>query len=207
MTKYIRKHIRWMAALGCLLAGPAWADGLAQLRQFLGGTQSVSAAFQQTVQGKQRKQVSGGLFELQRPGRFRWEYRSPYPQLIVSDAQKVWVYDPDLDQVTERQLDKALGDTPAALLAGSNELEKGFSLKAAPAKDGAEWVVATPKSTETTFQRIELGLKDNLLQRMMLLDQFGQTTVIEFTNVVRNPKLDAGRFRFTPPAGADVIRE
>ncbi|WP_018149949.1 outer membrane lipoprotein chaperone LolA [Leeia oryzae] len=191
----------------CAISQPVIADGLSQLKSFLGNTQTVSASFSQLVQGKQKKQSSTGSLELLRPGKFRWEYVKPYQQLIVSDAKKVWVYDSDLEQVTERNLGKALGDTPAALLAGSNELEKGFVLKNAGTKDGLDWVSATPKQKEGSFEQITLGLEGNLLKRMILQDQFGQVTTIDFSNIQKNIKLDPVRFNFVPPDGIDIIKD
>lgn len=201
------KLLSRLALILPLLSGVAFADGMSQLKAFLDGGQSASAVFTQTVVGKQKRQQSSGTFELQRPGKFRWEYLKPFPQLIVSDAKKVWVYDPDLEQVTERNLTRAIGDTPAALLAGSNELEKGFSLKPAASHDGLEWVTATPKDSESTFKQIELGFADSQLKRMVMQDQFGQTTTVDFSQIQRNPKLDPKRFEFTPPKGADIIKD
>jgi len=112
-----------------------------------------------------------------------------------------------LNQVTVRALDKALGSSPAALLAGNKEIEKTFVLKNEGVQDGLEWVSATPKNTESGFERVLLGFKEKLLQEMELHDNFGHITVIEFSKLERNPKLEAQSFRFTPPAGADVVGE
>ncbi|MCB6185235.1 outer membrane lipoprotein chaperone LolA [Leeia sp. TBRC 13508] len=198
---------RAIVLLAAAMATSVHADAIGQLKSFLGNTQTVSSTFSQVVQGKKKTNTSTGTFELQRPGKFRWEYLKPYQQLIVSDGKKVWVYDADLEQVTERKLDQALGDTPAALLSGSNELEKGFSLKNLSDKDGLSWVEALPKQKEGTFEKIELGLQDNLLKRMILKDQFGQTTTLDFANIVKNPKIELKRFSFTPPAGTDIIKD
>ena len=190
------------------LAVPAAdASGLDQLRAFLEGTQSAQGSFRQNVVNKDRRttQTTSGTFAFQRPGKFRWTYEKPFDQLIVGDGEKVWVFDRDLNQVIVRKLDAALGATPAALLAGDNALEKNFTLVAGGEADGVEYVNATPKSAESQFTRIRLGLVDNLPRRMELTDAFGQSTELTFSDVRRNPKLAADAFQFTPPKGADVV--
>ena len=124
----------------------------------------------------------------------------------MGDGKTVWLYDPDLAQVTQRNMGKALGDTPAALLAGSNTLEQGFALKNAGERDGLTWVLATPKK-ESSFEKVELGLNGAALQRMVLTDAFGQVTSIRFSQIQANTPLAASRFQFTPPAGVDVLTE
>jgi outer membrane lipoprotein carrier protein len=185
----------------------AEASGLAQLRAFLDGTRTSKGAFTQTVVNAQRRAgpPTSGTFAFARPGKFRWTYDKPFDQLIVGDGTSVWVYDKDLNQVIVRKLDAALGSTPAALLAGDNALDKNFDLVEGAAGDGLEYVDATPKSAETQFKRIRLGFRDNLPQAMTLVDAFGQTTELRFSGVERNPALAGDLFRFTPPAGADVI--
>ena len=169
----------------------------------------MRALFHQTVvdsKGRKVQEVDGSM-QLQRPGKFHWDYYKPYLQLIVGDGEKVWLYDPELNQVTVRALDKALGSSPAALLAGNKEIEKTFVLKNEGLQDGLEWVSATPKNTENGFERVLLGFKESQLQEMELHDNFGHITVIEFSKLERNPKLAAQDFRFATPAGADVVGE
>jgi outer membrane lipoprotein carrier protein len=144
---------------------------------------------------------------LLRPGRFRWTYAKPVDQLIVGDGQRVWIYDRDLNQVTVRRLSKALGSTPAALLAGSSDVEKAFDLSEAGQRDGLEWLEAKPKDREAGFERIRMGFDTAGVRAMELTDNFGQTTLLRFTNLLRNPKVDAADFRFEPPKGADVLGE
>jgi len=185
------------------------ADGIERLKAFFQSTTSMRALFHQTVvdsKGRKVQEVDGSM-QLQRPGKFHWDYYKPYLQLIVGDGEKVWLYDPELNQVTVRALDKALGSSPAALLAGNKEIEKTFVLKNEGLQDGLEWVSATPKNTENGFERVLLGFKDASLQEMELHDNFGHITVIEFSKLERNPKLAAQDFRFAPPAGADVVGE
>ena len=186
---------------------PAQADSRARLDSFVEGTKGLKAQFSQTVtDAKSRKtqEASGTLF-LSRPGKFRWVYTKPYAQLIVGDGRKLWIYDEDLDQVTVRKLDQAIGESPAALLAGSNDIEKLFNLKDAGDRDGLEWLEATPKGKEGSFERVRMGFRGNDLAAMELQDNFGQTTLLRFSGLERNPAMGSSLFRFTPPKGADVI--
>jgi outer membrane lipoprotein carrier protein len=187
--------------------GAVQADSKASLEAFVASTKRLKANFTQTVfdrAGRKTQEASGDLF-FARPGKFRWVYQKPYAQLIVGDGQKVWIHDEDLEQVTVRKLDQALGDSPAALLAGDNNIDKLFNLKDAGEKEGLEWLEATPKNKEGSFEQVRLGFKDNDLRMMELKDNFGQTTQLRFSNLQRNPSLGASLFRFTPPKGADVI--
>ena len=189
------------------------AGGLESMRDFLARTQTLKANFTQTIAGRgaRKPQVSSGTVLLSRPGRFRWEVSKPFQQLLVGDGSKVWLYDPDLKQVTVRKLSEALGGTPAALLAGevgnASAIEKNFLVSEAAAKDGLLWVEARPKAKDGSFDRVRLGFKGDTLQAMEMHDQFGQVTTVEFSAVERNPVLAASQFRFTPPAGVDVVGE
>lgn len=183
------------------------ADGVEQLRQFVSSTRSAEGAFEQTVVAKsgRRPQQAAGSFAYARPGRFHWEYDQPYRQVLVGDGTRLWTWDPDLNQVTVREIGEALGATPAAILFGSGELEEGFELADGGTDNGLSWVEARPKKTESGFESLRIGLQDGQLRQMEMRDNFGQTTFIRFTRLQPNPQLDAARFRFTPPAGADVI--
>ena len=196
-----------LGVVACACASLALASGLDQLHAFLSGTQSAQGAFRQIVANKDRRttQTTSGTFAFQRPGKFRWTYDKPFDQLIVGDGEKVYVYDRDLNQVIVRKLDAALGATPAALLAGDNALEKNFTLVAGGESDGLQYVDATPKVSESQFTRIRLGFANDLPRRMELVDAFGQTTELVFSDMQRNPRLAADTFRFTPPKGADVV--
>ena len=200
-----------MALLVALMlpAGGAIASGLDALRSFIAATATAQGEFVQKVYDRQHKvtQESSGTLAFSRPGRFRWTYAKPYAQLIVGDGAKVWIYDEDLKQVTVRRLDRALGSTPAALLAGSNEIERAFTLSDQGEKDGLEWVEARPREKESNFETIRMGFGFSGLETMELADSFGQTTVLKFTALRRNPKLNASLFKFVPPKGADVIGE
>ena len=202
--------MRIVAILVFLLASaPARAASIETLKTLLQQTTSGKARFAQIVVDKNLKELqkATGTMQFVRPGRFRWQYDKPYEQLIVGDGAKLWIYDKDLNQVTVRKMDKALGGSPAALLAGSNEIEKVYDLTNLGAQEGLDWLEAVPKSKENTFERIRLGFGPSGLEAMELRDQFGQTTVIKFAGVERNPKIAPDVFRFTPPKGADVITD
>jgi outer membrane lipoprotein carrier protein len=191
------------------LSGPAWSSGLERLKSFMQDTQAGQAQFTQTnlgVKASSGAQNSSGTFQFSRPGKFRWEYQKPYPQTIVGDGRTLWIWDPDLRQVTRKKLNESLGSTPAAILAGDNALEKGFHLEEAGASEGLEWVMATPKTTESGFERIRLGFDASSLSRMELQDSFGHIIIIRFTQFNKAPHFASDAFRFTPPPGADVIQ-
>ncbi len=198
------------ALLAVLLAPAlALASGVERFQSYLRTTQTARADFEQQVFDRENKlvQQSRGSFAFLRPGRFRWSYAQPYAQLIVGDGARVWIYDEDLNQVTVRPMARALGSTPAALLAGAADVERAFELADAGRRDGLEWLEAKPREREAGFERIRLGMGTAGVQAMELSDHFGQTTVLRFSNIVRNPRLDASAFRFVPPKGADVLGE
>src|SRR5688500_13438981 len=185
------------------------AAALDRFKAFASGTQAARADFEQTVRDRGGKtlQQAKGRFVFQRPGKFRWVYDKPVDQVIVGDGERVWIHDRDLNQVTVRKLSRALGSTPAALLAGSADVEKAFELSDAGSRDGLEWLEAKPKEREAGFERVRMGFDAEGLRAMELLDHFGQTTQLRFSNLVRNPKVDRSEFRFEPPKGADVLGE
>lgn len=193
----------------CLLPVAVEASGIDKLKAFVQNTRSAKAQFNQKVLDRNSRltQQGNGVMEFSRPGRFRWTYEKPYPQLIVGDGAKVWMYDADLNQVTVRKLDEALGSTPAALLAGDNAIEKNFHLKDLGRQAGLDWLEATPKAKESGFESVRMGFGETTLEVMELRDHFGQTTAIRFSSLERNPKLAPELFKFTPPKGADVIGE
>lgn len=200
---------RFLLVLLCLLPVLASAAATDALKVFLTQTQTVKARFAQMVLDKNGKQLqqAQGVMQFSRPGKFRWDYQKPYEQVIVGDGSRLWIFDKDLNQVTVRKLDRALGSSPAALLAGSNDLERDFKLSNLGMDKGLDWLEALPKSRETVFERVRMGFGKSGLEAMELRDQFGQTTVITFADVERNPRIAADVFRFTPPQGADVISE
>jgi outer membrane lipoprotein carrier protein len=187
----------------------AHAAAVERFKSFVRSTQSARADFEQKVHDRNGKltQESKGSFVFQRPGRFRWTYAKPVDQVIVGDGERVWIHDRDLNQVTVRKLSRALGSTPAALLAGSADIEKAFELADAGAKDGLEWLEAKPREREAGFERVRMGFDAEGLRAMELVDHFGQTTMLRFSNLRRNPKVDKSAFRFEPPKGTDVLGE
>ncbi|MCX7137058.1 MAG: outer membrane lipoprotein chaperone LolA [Proteobacteria bacterium] len=198
-----------LALMFMLTCVTARAASIEMLKGLLQQTTSGKARFAQIVVDKNLKELqrATGTMQFVRPGRFRWEYDKPYEQTIVGDGARLWIYDKDLNQVTVRKLDKALGGSPAALLAGSNEIEKVYTLTNLGPQEGLDWLEAVPKSKDNTFERIRLGFSQTGLEAMELRDQFAQTTVIKFAGVERNPKIAPEVFRFTPPKGADVITD
>ncbi len=201
--------LRLSAAIACLVVAlPARAGGLEQLQRFLESTTAARGAFSQTVISRagRKPQQSAGIFALQRPGKFRWSYELPYPQLLVSDGKQFWSYDPELKQAVKKPVGQALGGSPAALLAGG-DLQRHFTLRDDGEADGLHYAEATPRQAEASFTRIRIGLRDALPVVMEIEDSFGQTTQLRFTRFERNPALDPGLFRFVLPAGADVVGE
>ncbi|MFZ4289761.1 outer membrane lipoprotein chaperone LolA [Variovorax sp. HJSM1_2] len=201
-----------------LIAGTvqlASADGLKSLEDFMKGTQSGRADFSQVVTSPPkdgqvaRSKTSSGQFEFQRPNKFRFVYKKPFEQTIVADGKTLWLYDADLNQVTQRAQDKVLGSTPAALLASTPDLQAlraDFNLVAAPDADGLQWVQATPKAKDTQVQNVRVGFEGSRLAVLDILDGFGQRSVITFRQFESNPKLAAEVFQFKAPAGADVLK-
>lgn len=194
----------------------SWADGLKSLESFMKGTQAARAEFTQVVttpakDGQAaRQKTSSGSFEFQRPGRFRFVYKKPFEQTIVADGTSLWLYDVDLNQVTQRPQAQALGSTPAALLASAPDLQAlraDFTLESAPAQDGLEWVQATPKTKDGQLQNVRVGFREGQLAVLEILDGFGQRSSIRFANLQANPQLPASTFQFKPPAGADVLKQ
>jgi outer membrane lipoprotein carrier protein len=185
------------------------ADGVSSLRDFFNNTTTMRAQFSQMVNDKQGRKIQevDGIMQLQRPNKFRWDYKKPYEQQIVSDGKQVFLYDTELQQVTIRELSKTLVSSPAALLAGGDAVEKSFTLKNATRKDGLTWVLALPKDKESGFDRVLLGFKADKLRKMELYDSFNHITHITFNDVERNLTLQDATFLFTPPKGVDVVGE
>lgn len=204
-----RIFLLFLAMLPAFFSGPALGASVESLKSMLEQTSTARARFAQMVLDKNLKQLqqATGTMQFARPGKFRWEYDKPQEQVIVGDGKQVWLYDKDLNQVTVRRFDRALGSSPAALLAGSNEIEKNYSFTAIGNQEGLDWLEAVPKAKDTSFEKIRLGFGKSGLEAMELRDQFGQVTVIKFSTIERNIKLPPEAFRFTPPKGADVISE
>ncbi len=191
-----------------LCAAVAHAGGIDKLKQFVAATHSAQADFSQVLldpNGKKMQSASGTM-QFVRPGKFRWVYQKPYEQIIVGDGAKFWLYDLDLNQVTVKRLDAALGSSPAALLSGNNEIERGFTLKESGSQDGLDWLQAVPKAQDSSFDRILMAFNEQAeLVIMELHDSFGNKTVLRFSALKRNPSLSPQLFKFVPPKGVDVM--
>jgi len=205
--------------VGGLLAlgmGGVWAGGMESLEAFVKSVKSGRAEFTQTVTSPpkdgqtSRAKVSTGTFEFQRPGKFRFDYKKPFVQTIVADGETLWLYDADLNQVTQRKQAQALGSTPAALIAAAPDLralQADFTLDAAPERDGLQWVKASPKNKDGQLQNVQIGFQGEALASLEILDSFGQRSVLKFSNVQVNPALPGSTFVFKTPVGADVVRQ
>ncbi len=193
-----------------LLAGNAVAAASDKLRNFISASQSGQANFTQVVQDKKGKKIqsASGTMQFVRPGKFRWVYQKPYEQIIVGDGAKFWLYDVDLNQVTVKKLDAALGSSPAALLSGNNEIERAFLLRDSGSRDGLDWLDATAKAPDTGFEKISMAFNaQGELVVMELRDAFGLKTELRFSKMQINPQLPTHLFKFVPPKGADVLGE
>lgn len=177
------------------------------VERFVADVESMSGRFEQQLVSADDEvtETSSGLFEILRPGRFRWEYEQPYAQLLVADGTNVWNYDVDLEQVTVKPQAEALGSTPAALLGGTEGVLDGFEIAGSFEDRGTVWVRLEPKSSDTSFETVELGFTDGVLTRMILSDELEQTTLVALHDVRVNADIDPSRFRFSPPAGVDLV--
>ena len=192
-----------------LLSFPVFASGLDDFLAFNSSSKTASGRFEQQVFDRGGKVVekASGTFAFQRPGKFRWVYDKPHKQLLVGDGAKLWIHDPDLNQVTVKKIGAAISSTPAALLAGKDDITTLFTLRDAGTADGLSWVEATPKAQDTGFERVRLGLQGRTLAAMELHDQLGGRTLLRFTELKSNAPVTADSFRFTPPKGADVLED
>ena len=209
----MKRFFTMMALATC--AQFASADGMQSLEGFMKSAKNGRADFTQTVtapakDGQQPKvKTSTGNFEFQRPGKFRFDYKKPFEQTIVADGKNLWLFDVDLNQVTQRAQDQALGSTPAALLASAPDLtalKADFSLSSAPDQDGQQWVLAEPKAKDGQIKTVRVGFVGEQLATLDIVDNFGQRSVLKFGNMQVNGQVAAATFQFKPPAGADVVK-
>ena len=203
-----------LAFTACVLT--ARGAGLDALENFVKSAKSGRADFTQVVseparQGQSaRSKTSSGTFEFVRPSRFRFDYRKPFEQTIVADGQTLWLYDPDLKQVTSRKQAQVLSSTPAGLIAAAPDLStlrKDFNLESAGEKDGVQWVQATPKSKEGQLRSVKVGFRGDQLAALEILDGLGQRSVMTFSNMELNATIPSDTFAFKPPPGADVVKQ
>jgi outer membrane lipoprotein carrier protein len=219
LMHHVKSYFRSTALCVLLLAGAtgtfgisstASASALDQFTSFVASTKAAKGEFTQhqikQVDGKDKMSTpSSGTFVFARPGKFIWTYIKPYDQLLQADGEQLFIYDKDLNQVTVRKLGNALGSSPAAILFGSNDLAKNFTLVESGMRDGLEWLQATPKAKDTSFEQISIGLRNGLPEAMELRDNFGQLSVLSFKNFQKNPTLAATHFKFVMPKGADIF--
>lgn len=199
------------ALLGLMVYVPSSAqsmDAQQQLTQFVEQVHTATGRFSQYTVGPQgqTKPAQSGEFAFRRPGQFRWQVTKPYEQLVLSDGKEVFQFDPDLNQLTIRKVDQAIGASPAAILFGSGALEKAFEVSRLAERDGLLWMRAKPRGSEAGFVHVDIGMKDGLPQRVVLLDAFGQSTRVDLSGIVKNASLKPDAFQFTPPPGVDTVR-
>lgn len=203
---------RFSLLLVGLLSLSVWSvqaedDAVGRLNQFVAEVSEFQAMFTQTVVDSEGNIIeeADGEFLLSRPGKFRWNYVTPFAQQIVADGQRIWFYDVDLEQITVKNQDETLADTPAGLLSGKSMPEDTYNITAVDKDDDLQWIELTPKDAESNYQRVQMGFDEAGLQQMLMTDAFDQRTRLQFTDVQINPEIDASRFTFTPPAGVDVV--
>ncbi|MDN5863991.1 MAG: outer membrane lipoprotein chaperone LolA [Gammaproteobacteria bacterium] len=207
--------MKWIGLLAALLlpavaAAAATPAPASRLDALLAQTKTLTADFAETVVNANAVTVkrSSGTLAIAKPGRFRWDYKEPYRQLILADGEKLWTWDPALEQVVVRDQPHALASGPAALLAGTASVEKRFEVRRIQRAGTLDWLQLTPKSADSSFKEIRIGLDDEGRIRSLELDsRLGQTTRIEFSHIRRNAEIAPGLFRFTPPANADVVHQ
>ncbi|SDC24062.1 outer membrane lipoprotein chaperone LolA [Paraburkholderia lycopersici] len=220
LARTARRALFAVLGASVMMASQVYASGTDQLKQFVSQVHAARGSFVQRelrapsgaknasdaiATATLNARTSSGTFMFARPGKFIWSYEKPYQQVLQSDGDNLYVYDKDLNQVTERKLGGALGASPAAILFGSNDLEKNFTLSDAGVKNGIDWLELIPKSKDTQFKSVGIGFRDGSLEAMELHDVFGNVTLLTFSNIEKNPSLPVSTFRFVRPQGADLI--
>ena len=208
--------LQTITVAGSLLTTSAFSqskpsDGIDQLKDFMIGAKSAKGEFEQKLlKASGASEVTSGSFAFVRPGKFRWEVKKPYSQLLVSDGTQLFFYDKDLNQVVVRKLSDVLGATPAAILFGSNEFERNFKLSSLGSRPDGDWVEAVPVvagAREAGFEKMSIGFKNALPTSMEVKDAFGRTSVFNFSGIQRNSVASDAEFKFAIPAGAEVVRQ
>lgn len=198
-----------LASTLLLFSSLSHASGQQQLENFLKDLITIKAAFVQTLNNGAGELIekSEGIMAVQRPGMFHLQYQNPYEQLYVADGKNIWMYDRDLEQVTVKPQEDALGSTPALLLSTTEPLENNFDISELGEHEGFFWLELNPKDADSNFDFVRLAMDGDILRAMEMVDGFGQTTRLYFDPMVRNPELEKDVFKFTPPPGVDVIGE
>jgi outer membrane lipoprotein carrier protein len=199
--------LSWMLAV----AGTAQASGIEQFKAFVVNTKTAKGEFLQlqmkTSNGVSKiGKTSSGIFMFARPGKFIWTYTKPYDQVLQADGDKLYLYDKDLNQVTIKSLGNAIASSPAAILFGNVDLDKNFVMKDVGLKQGVDWLEATPKTKDSQFETIAIGMKEGVPVGMELRDSFGQLSVVTLKNFEKNPSFSADQFKFVVPQGAEILR-
>lgn len=180
-----------------------------RLQRYLENYKSLTGQFTQMISSEksQHIQSSAGEFWIQKPNRFRWHYSTPYVQKIISNGEKLWIYDEDLEQVTIKEASQSIESSPLAVIVGATSLDTAFDVTPVDGLDNLQWLRLIPNAEANSFEFIEVGFKNGLLSKMRLKDNFGQTTYLTFTDVMVDTSIDTNRFEFAVPEGADVFNE
>jgi outer membrane lipoprotein carrier protein len=206
-TKFLHTAILAGVVFGLFSMPASAGEAMQRLKDFSQGLESFSADFVQTRYDEDQNPVqkSQGHAWLKRPGLFRWSYRKPFEQVIVADGERLWIYDADLQQVTVKKPERALGTAPIMLLSNAQPLSEQYKMRDLGQREKLYWVELQPKREDADFRKIYLGFGEEALKVMELRDRFDQATQIRFHNVKSNPEIAADKFDFEPPAKADVI--
>ena len=178
-----------------------------ELTDYLNNLHTFQADFTQLVfaANNQPKQKSKGLIVVKNPNKFYLEYNEPYKLIYVADGKKLWSYDEDLEQVVVKEQGNLLINTPAMLLGNPKDLTKSYKIEKTGVVEGLLWFELTPKTEDSNFETVGFAFDDDKLVAMEMRDNFGQTTRLNFQNVIKNPTVATNRFKFTPPKDVDVI--
>ncbi len=207
MKKYIHLYLFIISFSFLAMFQLAKAEEVSPLDGFLDNLDTFQADFRQTLvneNGEELETVTGIVY-MKTPGKFRWDYQDPYSQMIITDGSTLWLYDEDLEQVTVKDISGSIENTPAAILSGEENIEEHFIVIDMGDIEGFNWIELTPKDIENQYSSIRLGFDKNKLGMMVLFDNLGQTTRIDFLNSIRNRTLESSLFTFEPPINVDVI--
>ena len=205
----MRWMLLWLVMGAGLSPACAVADGYERLDRFFEKVTTFKASFIQVVLDENllALEETSGLLWIARPGRFRWDYESVHRQSIVADGEVLWLYDVELEQVTRRAQESAIGQTPAVLLSGGQQYRKDYNVTILGRQGAVNWISLVPKFSDGSFAEIQLGFEGETLRLIQLLDELNQITRVTLANVVENEPIPDSVFRFVPPTGVDVISD
>ena len=205
----MRWMLLWLVMGAGLSPACAVADGYERLDRFFEKVTTFKASFIQVVLDENllALEETSGLLWIARPGRFRWDYESVHRQSIVADGEVLWLYDVELEQVTRRAQESAIGQTPAVLLSGGQQYRKDYNVTILGRQGAVYWISLVPKLSDGSFAEIQLGFEGETLRLIQLLDELNQITRVTLANVVENEPISDSVFRFIPPTGVDVISD